>query len=401
MTYMQRPTQSLITLTRSFALAIVVAAISAAPQAAQASNRTCSALFQNENRALETIVITASELLPVTPENFANYEQQVVTIGRRYVSSDRPPLSQGQRYHISPELPGFMLFRKAQNGIVEMRGFGARSRFFQISIENESVVWTGIAEPQHANWTSAPYVPRHNPAPSHLASHGPTSRENLARMIVHNTRGASRTIVGNNRIPSEQSKVAEQSLKSGADYIITLLERKQPLTIRHLEELHALVARGALLHAVGDLALGMLRGSPPRLVHTATGSVLIDMSQTSVRMGDQIVVSYTAAHKVRSNMQKLLDRINAIHPGTPPAEVAAIYTEFLATHPFLDGNGRTSRILLQYMQLKMQVPLSSIDQSTAFMAFYLTPVELAKALFKNADDSTSPPRPDAYAPGAM
>lgn len=344
----------------------------------------CHPLINGVRTTVATKVVTASDLLSITPQNFEPYKKSVITIGRKYQSQDTPPLELGQRYEVSPRLPKFMLYKTSTDGIYELRGFSADSRYFREQIINGKIEWTGVPAPKSVTWKSDLGLESNPPAiPKVDYSH--MNRADLIKKIAANTGEASRTVQDTNPTSSpERAKAAAEGLTKAASYILNMIDHKQGFTIEGLEELHATVANGTIQTPNGDLGLGILRGSAPRCAKSGDGYVIADMSHTSVRMGEQKIISYTAPQDVRKTIQSLLNRINAVSPSTPPSEIADIYAQFLETHPFIDGNGRTSRMLLQYMQIKMQAPISRLNEKAAFMAFYLKPDELSNVIFESS-----------------
>jgi hypothetical protein len=361
----------------------------------------CHPVVNGVRTTVATKIVTASDLLPITPQNFASYKKSVITMGRKYQSQDAPPLELGKRYEVSPQLPKFMLYRISTDGIYELRGFSADSRFFREQIINGKIEWTGVPAPKSVTWkrdlgleSNPPAIPK--------VDYSRMNREDLIKKIAANTGEASRTVQDTNPTSSpERAKAAAEGLTKAADYILTMIDKKQGFTIDKLEELHATVANGTIQTPNGDLGLGMLRGSSPRCAKSGNSYVIADMSHTSVRMGEQKIISYTAPQDVRKTIQSLLNRINAVNSSTPASEIADIYAQFLETHPFIDGNGRTSRMLLQYMQIKMQAPISRLNEKAAFMAFYLKPTELSNVIFESSSSpAKTSPLHDNASPGA-
>jgi Fic family protein len=61
---------------------------------------------------------------------------------------------------------------------------------------------------------------------------------------------------------------------------------------------------------------------------------------------------------VDGEMSAWLDQVNAIVPRSPhfPEEIAKAHRDFEAIHPFLDGNGRTGRLVLNLILVRMGYP---------------------------------------------
>ena len=62
--------------------------------------------------------------------------------------------------------------------------------------------------------------------------------------------------------------------------------------------------------------------------------------------------NYIPAREVPARLAKLIESINRLTANSSLREFAEIYREFIVIHPFGDGNGRTARVLLDYILLK-------------------------------------------------
>jgi hypothetical protein len=70
------------------------------------------------------------------------------------------------------------------------------------------------------------------------------------------------------------------------------------------------------------------------------------------------VVAYSGPEKVEAKMSELFQWVEkALAQGADPVEVAArAQRRFISIHPFLDGNGRTSRLLMDYILERAKLP---------------------------------------------
>lgn len=349
----------------------------------------CRTKENGQTQIVEIKNVEASDLLKITPQNFESYRKSIITLGKSYLSSESKEFKLGDRYEVSPKLPKFMFLRKTSDGIYEMRGFGADSRFFKAKRVDGKIEWMGVEKPENPNWVESLPL-QSDPIRIQNVDALKMNREELIRRMAAHAGEASRTVQNKQALANdERAKAAAEGLVKAAEYVVKMAEQKQTLTLKKLEELHALVANGTIQTKNGDLGLGILRGSAIRCVKSGSRYVLADMSKTSVRMGEQMVMSYTAPQDVAPTLQTLIDRINKLSPKSSAAELADIYTQFISTHPFIDGNGRTSRMLVQYMQLKMQVKITALNEDAAFQAFYLKPEELSHLIFKKTE-TTAP-----------
>ena len=99
-------------------------------------------------------------------------------------------------------------------------------------------------------------------------------------------------------------------------------------------------------------ATGIIRGSGPQTVaeNMHGKRVVVDLR------GAQMMTSHKAffvpAFQVPSLMKNLLLEINKIDKKTSIPMIVELFQTFLKIHPYVEGNGRTSRVLLDYMLLK-------------------------------------------------
>lgn len=73
-------------------------------------------------------------------------------------------------------------------------------------------------------------------------------------------------------------------------------------------------------------------------------------------------------HKMSEFIRGCNDDINKIHP----VEMAArVHTDFVGIHPFIDGNGRTARLLMNLVLLKAKLPIVILKNEDK-LAYYET-----------------------------
>ncbi|MBI1324474.1 Fic family protein [bacterium] len=121
------------------------------------------------------------------------------------------------------------------------------------------------------------------------------------------------------------------------------------LTLQDLLDIHKIVMRDI------DPAAGGLR----------TGRVLIKGTRFVPPGGhpfDELIPA----------MLDLANRTRGLHPAIQAAE---LHYNFVAIHPFSDGNGRTARLLMNYWLMQRRFPVTIID--VADRAEYLNTLELA------------------------
>lgn len=156
--------------------------------------------------------------------------------------------------------------------------------------------------------------------------------------------------------------------------LLSAARRGQPLTVEMLTNAH----RAAAETVVGDAARGRLRSDPTRpsdSVHQGGEGPMAIQWVTPETRGNlegnpdlrvqrldgifppredgtvPVSVSYTAPELVPAKMNELVQWVNAelARPNADPVAIAAeAQRRFVSIHPFSDGNGRMSRLLLDY-----------------------------------------------------
>ena len=76
------------------------------------------------------------------------------------------------------------------------------------------------------------------------------------------------------------------------------------------------------------------------------------------RRPDGVMHEYCPPEHVQSEMDRLFEMYADIHDGGYPPEVEAgwLHHRFVRIHPFQDGNGRVSRLLMAYVYVKQNLP---------------------------------------------
>lgn len=119
------------------------------------------------------------------------------------------------------------------------------------------------------------------------------------------------------------------------DYMYTLIDAqtKTPLSERLIRDIHSLVVR-----IQDDMRPGSYR----------TTEVRISGSKHTP----------TPGYQVASAMQKLVEKYKDNGNMHPVEHVARFHHDLVAIHPFLDGNGRTARIMMNILLMQRGYPLA-------------------------------------------
>lgn len=118
-----------------------------------------------------------------------------------------------------------------------------------------------------------------------------------------------------------------QGLSEAYDFMYTAIA-SQTITIEQIKQLHKL-----FYYRINEQQAGVYR----------TAQVLITGSKYPT----------TAPEKIERGMIEMLARLHNLRPKLHPVEFAAqLHKEFVFIHPFIDGNGRVARLLLNLVLLQ-------------------------------------------------
>jgi len=157
-------------------------------------------------------------------------------------------------------------------------------------------------------------------------------------------------------------------------FVIESARQKQPITFQFIQQINAKVMRqtGGLYQTVFgeiDAAKGMFR-------------------KGNVRAGNSYFVNFD---KVEGLMQKLAIKINEALKQAHSLEAELnlafdAHFDLVSIHPFYDGNGRTSRLLMNYLQLLFDLPMAIVfkeDKADYFEALDATRKQEDIAVFRS------------------
>jgi len=181
---------------------------------------------------------------------------------------------------------------------------------------------------------------QHRPLPSSMV-------KNLQEELILRWTYNSNAIEGNT-LTLQETKVALEGITIGGKtmrehfeainhkeailYVESLVQEKQPLSEWEIKSIHSLVLKN-----IDDTNAGKYR----------TMNVLI--SGASHRPPDHLSVG----DKMSAFMQWYTHESQTLHP---IERAARIHVDFVGIHPFVDGNGRTSRLLMNLELMKSGFP---------------------------------------------
>jgi len=173
--------------------------------------------------------------------------------------------------------------------------------------------------------------------------------------------------------PLEHSLMTKDHFRA-LQFILEEAKRKRPVTPEFIQSInsHVLKSTGGIYNTVFgtvDASLGIFR-------------------KGNVSAGGTYFVNYT---KVEGLVKELCDKLNSRF-ASDNTKLEKLETSFVAhyhlvtIHPFYDGNGRTSRLLMNYLQKIHNLPLSIVykeDKIDYFTALQDTREQNDIKIFKN------------------
>lgn len=171
----------------------------------------------------------------------------------------------------------------------------------------------------------------------------------------------------------------DQALVEGNLFLLGFLFKNLSLTLRDLEVLNLFSAFEAI---PADQAkdpyvrqmLGVLRGTQ-QIFSVDGNTVEVDVRFT--QMGSP-KFAFMPAREVPVSMERWLMDFNGISEGASLPEIARLVKRYIAIHPFVDGNGRTARMLLDFMLLKSGRPPLELDRKLWIEVTFLDQEGLAQ-----------------------
>ena len=163
-------------------------------------------------------------------------------------------------------------------------------------------------------------------------------------------------------ITSSKRTIAEQmmnlDLKNAYDYGREWIKKHQPITIDWL------IALAAKVMAHTGSEYNTINGS----FSAAKGE--LRLLNVTAGFGGKSYMSYT---KVQAKLQSFCNELNLRRAGISPKDVFAVYElsywahyELVTIHPWADGNGRMSRLLMNLLQMEFDVlPTKVLQQDKA------------------------------------
>lgn len=175
---------------------------------------------------------------------------------------------------------------------------------------------------------------------------------------------AKAQVAASSTAKGEEGAQVEQNLRSANASMIETLQRGENLSLDNLYTWHR-------LHMAASKERWAFRYSGIKSFSSKSGE-------------EGVAFFYIPAEDIIPNLSVLIAQINDLTSHSKPIEFAKVYRDFIVIHPFLNGNGRTARLLLDYALLKNGfAPVSHTPESREVI--YTTLEQLTVALFGNSN----------------
>lgn len=156
--------------------------------------------------------------------------------------------------------------------------------------------------------------------------------------------------------------------------VFTLEEakRNKPLTVELIQQMNARVMR--LTGSIYNTALGQVDASKG------------EFRKGNVSAGGSYFTSYDKVEPYAKNLiKKYNTELSRVKTDKEKLELSfAAHYDLVSIHPFYDGNGRTSRLLMNYFMVRFKLPLAIVhleDKADYFAALQDTRTQENKQIF--------------------
>src|SRR5690625_468947 len=125
------------------------------------------------------------------------------------------------------------------------------------------------------------------------------------------------------------------------EYVEDLINQDVPLTQRTIKDIHAIVLQGIDRSIAGK--------------YRSTAALITGANHTP-----------PSPEKIQDEMDKLMEWYESAEELHPVEKASMLHAKFVNIHPFADGNGRTSRLLMNFELMKAKYPPITIEKDERF-----------------------------------
>lgn len=272
-----------------------------------------------------------------TQTKFSQVKTSQIKVGNYF-----PPY--GESYNV--------VIKNINGAFVEARA-PLNDRFFRMEDTVDGIMFTEIKRP-----SVFPLSPHLNLEPQRSFKMEQYSSQELISLLLESQQQSSGTL--------RYENPEDHTVKNLKDAITFSLSKKS-FSINDLEKINEIINIGSdpqkLFYWPDDvLNFGTIRGTEPKVIlrrikyfepsSEKPRPFLIDLSQAEMKNQEGFEVYYMPAAKVKGAVTQWLREFNNVNGSSPLRDILKLYQKFIIIHPFIEGNGRTSRILLDLMLMR-------------------------------------------------
>jgi len=196
--------------------------------------------------------------------------------------------------------------------------------------------------------------------------------KNLKKLYDTELTYNSNAIEGSTLTYSETKLVLNEGITIGGKSVNEHLEAiNHKEAIDFIEELASLKTKELTLHDIKNIHNLVLKG-----INTKEAGVY-RTKPVGVMKSDGKIYHFTDPLKIDEQMQEFMNWLKDSKDVEPIKLVTQVHIKFVTIHPFIDGNGRTARLLMNLILLQNGYPQAIIKVSSR--AQYIQAIETAQA----------------------
>jgi len=176
------------------------------------------------------------------------------------------------------------------------------------------------------------------------------------------TENETRLLLEEGLTPKGKPLIHSLMVKDHYEALLFVIERarqKTPLTLQLIKDINGKVMKNT----------GSIYNTPPGTVDASKG----EFRKGNVSAGGYYFINFDKVPSyTEALVKKINENLNTVITPLQQLELSfAAHFDLVTIHPFYDGNGRTSRLLMNYLQVLFELPLAIVfkeDKSDYFTA---------------------------------